>query len=82
MVKKKWWRLAAAMWMVSIFIVIQLPYFTGQNTAKVIQKAVETEPNTIKISKISVPVTPRYLSKIDRLIGVFKLLYYDGSFPL
>ncbi|MFB3165499.1 VanZ family protein [Neobacillus sp. 179-J 1A1 HS] len=83
MVNRKWWRLAAAIWMVSIIIVTQLPYFTGQNTAKVIQKAVETEPNTIKTPNAD-PVDVNELNLIVRKIthvivfGILAILLYNS----
>jgi VanZ family protein len=83
MVNRKWWRLAAAIWMVSIFIVTQLPYFTGQNTGKVIQKAVETEPNTIKTPSAD-PLDVNELNLIVRKIthvfifGILAILMYKS----
>ncbi|NWQ41107.1 VanZ family protein [Bacillus sp. EB106-08-02-XG196] len=46
--KRKWWLLATIVWMASIFLVTQLPFFTGENTAKVIQKVNVIELNSIK----------------------------------
>jgi hypothetical protein len=45
--KKKWWILAAIAWMAVIFIITQLPYFTGQKTGQVIQKVVVTEQQVL-----------------------------------
>jgi VanZ family protein len=44
---RKWWTLATISWMIAIFFVTQLPYFTGENTSKVIQKVVVAEHKTI-----------------------------------
>ncbi|MEH7248030.1 VanZ family protein [Neobacillus niacini] len=51
--KRKWWIVAAIAWMVSIFFATQLPYFTGQNTAKVIRKAFINETKTIGVQSDS-----------------------------
>jgi VanZ family protein len=45
--KRTWWSVAVLTWMVSIFIVTQLPYFTGKNTADVIQKVVVAEQQSV-----------------------------------
>ncbi|MDN3019191.1 VanZ family protein [Paenibacillus sp. BSR1-1] len=47
MKKKRWWTVAALVWMTLIFCFTQLPYFTGENTSKAINKVVVTEHNTI-----------------------------------
>ena len=47
MIKRKWWCLAAIAWMAAIFIVTQLPYFTGKNTGQVIQKVVVAEQHAV-----------------------------------
>jgi VanZ family protein len=39
--------LAAISWMVAIFVVAQLPYFTGKNTSEVIQKVVVVEQQAV-----------------------------------
>jgi VanZ family protein len=44
---RKWWTLAAILWMALIFCFTQLPYFTGENTSEAIHKVVITEHNTI-----------------------------------
>ncbi|MBY0145109.1 VanZ family protein [Neobacillus niacini] len=63
--KRKWWLVAAIVWMISIFIVTQLPYFTGQNTAKVIQKAVVTDTMSIEYTSPD-PVDIKELNLIVR----------------
>lgn len=35
---KKWWLVGALIWMVIIFLVTQLPYFTGERTASAINE--------------------------------------------
>lgn len=45
--KRKWWVLGAVIWMLTIFIFTQLPYFTGENTSKAVHKVVVTEHQTI-----------------------------------
>ncbi|WP_066309668.1 VanZ family protein [Bacillus sp. FJAT-29814] len=45
--KRKWWAVAAVIWMAGIYCFTQLPYFTGANTSKVIHKVVEKEHETI-----------------------------------
>ncbi|MDR4949759.1 VanZ family protein [Neobacillus cucumis] len=41
--KRKWWLLAAILWMVVIFIFTQLPLSTGENTSGAIEEIVKTE---------------------------------------
>jgi len=43
MKKRKWWILAAVLWMLTIFTFTQLPFSTGENTSEVIHKVVGTE---------------------------------------
>ncbi len=50
--KRKWWILAATLWMLVIFTFTQLPYFTGQNTSEAIHKIVGTEHKTIDTPSI------------------------------
>jgi VanZ family protein len=45
--RRKWWIIAAIIWMTGIFCATQLPYFTGENTSKTIEKVVDTEHKTI-----------------------------------
>ncbi|MDR6121430.1 VanZ family protein [Bacillus sp. SLBN-46] len=45
--KRKWWIIAAIIWMTGIFCATQLPYFTGENTSKTIEKVVDTEHKSI-----------------------------------
>ncbi|WML58895.1 VanZ family protein [Neobacillus sp. PS2-9] len=45
--KRKWWFIAAIIWMTGIFCATQLPYFTGENTSKTIEKVVDTEHKSI-----------------------------------
>jgi VanZ family protein len=45
--KRKWWVIAAIIWMTGIFCATQLPYFTGENTSKTIEKVVDTEHKSI-----------------------------------
>ncbi|WP_462410370.1 VanZ family protein [Neobacillus sp. Marseille-QA0830] len=47
MTKQKKWVIAAIVWMIGIFCVTQLPYFTGENTSKAIHKVVETQHKAI-----------------------------------
>jgi VanZ family protein len=69
--------------MVLIFIVTQLPYFTGQNTAKVIKKAVIAEPSTIKTPSAD-PVDVNELNLIVRktthviVFGILAILLYKS----
>ncbi|MEH7111519.1 VanZ family protein [Neobacillus niacini] len=65
--KRKWWIVAAITWMVSIFFFTQLPYFTGQNTAKVIRKAVINETKTI-VAQSDNPVDINELNLIVRKV--------------
>lgn len=44
---RKWWILATIIWMAGIFCFTQLPYFTGENTSKSIQKIVVTEHKAV-----------------------------------
>ncbi|MDQ0974616.1 VanZ family protein [Neobacillus niacini] len=44
---RKWWAIAAIIWMTAIFFFTQLPYFTGEKTSEVIQKVVVAEQKTI-----------------------------------
>lgn len=43
MKNQKWWAFAAINWMIAIFFVTQLPYFTGEKTSEVIEKVVVAE---------------------------------------
>ncbi|WP_413306634.1 VanZ family protein [Bacillus sp. 1P10SD] len=45
--QRKWWIIAAIIWMMAIFCATQLPYFTGDNTSKTIEKVVDTERKSI-----------------------------------
>jgi VanZ family protein len=45
--KRKWWIIAAIIWMTGIFCATQLPYFTGENTSKTIEKVVDTEHKSV-----------------------------------
>ena len=45
--KRKWWIIAAIIWMTGIFCATQLPYFTGESTSKTIEKVVDTEHKSI-----------------------------------
>ena len=45
--KRKWWIIAAIIWMTGIFCATQLPYFTGESTSKTIEKVVDTEHKNI-----------------------------------
>ncbi|MDQ1144181.1 VanZ family protein [Bacillus sp. SORGH_AS 510] len=45
--RRKWWIIAAIIWMTGIFCATQLPYFTGENTSQTIEKVVNTEHKTI-----------------------------------
>jgi VanZ family protein len=63
MSKRKWWSAAALTWMVAIFIVTQLPYFTGKNTADVIQKVVVTEQQSV-----STPTASTTIGELNLLI--------------
>ena len=45
--KRKWWIIAAIIWMMGIFCATQLPYFTGESTSKTIEKVVDTEHKSI-----------------------------------
>ncbi|MED1468435.1 VanZ family protein [Bacillus salipaludis] len=44
---KKWWLLAAMFWMLIIFLVTQLPYFTGERTASAINEVSGAEKGLI-----------------------------------
>ncbi|MEH7276104.1 VanZ family protein [Neobacillus vireti] len=83
MSKRKWWLVAALVWMVSIFIVTQLPYFTGKNTAHVIQKVVVTEQQKFSIP----PATTTKIVELNLLIrksthvivfGILALILYKS----
>jgi VanZ family protein len=81
MMKRKWWMLAAIVWMASIFLVTQLPYFTGENTSKVIQKAAVTETHSTNAQSVD-PVNINELNLIIRKIthvivfGILAFLLY------
>ncbi|MGG3564965.1 VanZ family protein [Neobacillus rhizosphaerae] len=45
--RRKWWIIAVIIWMTGIFCATQLPYFTGENTSKTIEKVVDTEHKSI-----------------------------------
>lgn len=68
MIKRKWWIGAAIVWMTAIFFVTQLPYFTGQNTAQVIQKVVVKESNPINYAPNNAPADINELNLIVRKI--------------
>ncbi|MCM3118457.1 VanZ family protein [Neobacillus sp. MER 74] len=44
---RRWWILAAILWMSLIFCFTQLPYFTGEKTSEAIQTVVVKEHKTI-----------------------------------
>ena len=85
--KRKWWLLATTVWMASIFLVTQLPYFTGENTAKVIQKAAVTESHSITAQNVD-PVKINDLNLIVRktthviVFGVLVFLLYKSLIPI
>jgi VanZ family protein len=81
MSKRKWWMLASFVWMASIFLVTQLPYFTGENTAKVIQKGVVTEThstNTQSVDPVNINELNLMIRKITHVIvfGILAFLLY------
>ncbi|MEW9053834.1 MAG: VanZ family protein [Neobacillus sp.] len=87
MSKRKWWILAAIAWMASIFMATQLPYFTGQNTAKVIEKAVVKE----RVAVENPGATSKEVNKLNLLVrksthvivfGILALLLYKSMEPL
>lgn len=41
--KRKWWVVAALIWMIIIFLVTQLPYFTGERTASAIHRTIAAQ---------------------------------------
>ncbi len=49
--KKFFWAYGAIIWMVGIFFFTQLPYFTGENTVRVINEAVHSVKSTESISQ-------------------------------
>jgi VanZ family protein len=81
--KRKWWLLAAIVWMASIFLLTQLPYFKGENTAKVIRKAAETNSNTTIAQNVH-PVKIKDLNIIVRktthviVFGMLAILLYKS----
>jgi VanZ family protein len=79
--KRKWWMLAAIGWMTSMFLVTQLPYFTGENTAKVIQKGVVTEThstNAQSVDPVNINELNLMIRKITHVIvfGILAFLLY------
>ncbi|MEH7492708.1 VanZ family protein [Neobacillus niacini] len=65
MIKRKWWVLAALVWMVAIFFFTQLPYFTGENTGKVVKKVVVTEQQAVSPSNAA-PINTNELNLVIR----------------
>nr|WP_295974855.1 VanZ family protein [uncultured Bacillus sp.] len=55
--RRKRWMLAVLAWMLIIFLATQLPYFTGQNTSKVIRQVVTVKQQVTHISGSSVNVS-------------------------
>jgi VanZ family protein len=49
MKKRKWWVLAAILWMAVNFIFTQLPYSTGENTSGAIEKVIKTDHSGIEM---------------------------------
>lgn len=83
--KRKWWLLAAIVWMVSIFLVTQLPYFTGENTAKVIQNAAVTESHSIttqNVDSVKIYDLNLIVRKTTHVIvfGILAILLYKSLF--
>jgi VanZ family protein len=84
MSKRKWWALAAIAWMASIFIVTQLPYFTGENTSKVIEKTVVVQKQTSIENPSATPVDVNKLNLLVRksthviVFGILALLLYKA----
>ncbi|WP_419955156.1 VanZ family protein [Neobacillus niacini] len=62
---RKYWVLAAITWMTAIFFFTQLPYFTGQNTGKVIHKVVVTEQQSLNVTNAA-PIDTNELNLLVR----------------
>lgn len=84
MSKRKWWPTIAIVWMAAIFIVTQLPYFTGKNTSEVIQKVVVTEQQSVVSTPSAAPMNINELNLLVRkathiiVFGILAFLLYKS----
>lgn len=78
--KNRLWLVATLVWLIVIFLFTQLPYFTGENTGKVINQTItpgdETAPTTKEAAGISINLIIRKLAHFT-VFGVLALLIWN-----
>lgn len=76
--KRKWWLLAAILWMVVIFIFTQLPLSTGENTSGAIEEIVKTE-HVSGVGHSGIETINLMVRKSTHVLTFGFLAFYFGS---
>ncbi|MED3563382.1 VanZ family protein [Bacillus xiapuensis] len=81
---QKWWLLSTIIWMLVIFLVTQLPYFTGDHTAKALNKVVIKEHTMADVGRGFIDELNFLIRKASHLsaFGILAFLLYKvmGSY--
>lgn len=75
---QKWWLVGALIWMLIIFLVTQLPYFTGERTASALNEVVTKEHNTTDTGQGMIDMLNFLMRKASHLsgFGILAFLFF------